>query len=58
VVLSGSAGEGIAVPILFERSRAALGGLTSYVSASWIGATRGYDTSPHLLGSSLITSAT
>lgn len=58
VVLGGAADGGIAVPILFERDRTALGGLTSYVSASWIGATRGYDTSPHLLGSSLITSAT
>jgi hypothetical protein len=43
--------------VLYEQDRDALAGLTSYVSASWIGATRGYDTSPHQMGVSVITDA-
>jgi hypothetical protein len=43
------------IPILFERDREALSGLTAYVSASWLGATRGYDTAPHRMGVSIIT---
>jgi hypothetical protein len=45
------------VPVLFERDREGLAGLTSYVSASWVGTTRGFDTSPHRLGASLISGA-
>ena len=55
VIGSGGVGPSPVVPILFERDREALAGLTSYVSASWIGVTRGYDTSPHRMGVSIIT---
>lgn len=40
--------------ILFERSRDGAAGLTSYISASWQGFTRGYDTAPHQMGVSII----
>jgi hypothetical protein len=43
--------------VLYERERDALRGLTAYVSATWIGTTRGYDTAPHRLGVSIITDA-
>jgi hypothetical protein len=40
--------------VLYEKDRDAPAGLTSYLSASWIGTTRGYDTSPHQMGVSII----
>lgn len=43
--------------ILFERERSGAEGLTSYISASWLGTTRGYDTAPHQMGVSIITDA-
>lgn len=43
--------------ILFERGRDELRGLTSYVSTSWLGATRGYDTAPHQMGCSIVSDA-
>jgi hypothetical protein len=43
--------------ILFERDRSGLAGITAYISASWKGVVRGYDTAPHQLGVSVITDA-
>ena len=43
--------------VLFERDRTALAGLTAYVSACWLGASRGYDTAPNQLGVSIVTDA-
>lgn len=57
VIGSGGVGPAPVIPILFERDREALAGLTAYVSASWLGATRGFDTSPHRMGCSIITGA-
>lgn len=43
--------------VLYEHDRDGLAGLTAYVMSCWLGATRGYDTSPHQLGVSIITDA-
>jgi hypothetical protein len=40
---------------LFERGRNSLTGTTAYVSTSWHGVTRGYDTAPHQMGVGVIT---
>lgn len=40
---------------LFERARNGLNGTTAYISASWHGVARGYDTAPHRMGVSVIT---
>lgn len=42
---------------LYEHGRDPLSGLTAYISACWLGGTRGYDTAPNQLGVSIVTDA-
>lgn len=47
----------IANQLLFGLDRDEKAGQTDYVSSSWLGGTRGYDTAPHQLGASLVSDA-